>query len=769
MNSLIGESEDPAQKLAQLNQRVAELVSALQEERTRRQEREVWFQQKQQEYLEILEGSTAGTSATIEDINKVEAASQETAAALAESERQYRDLVKYAPSGIYEVDFRTQRFLSVNDAMCQVTGYSRDELLSMGPFALLDQPSKEVFQARINQWLSGKEPPSSVDYLIRAKDGREIWTNLQSAFTVDEKGHPRGATVVAHDITARKQAEMTLYENERRLSFLVKLNDALRPLSDPVLAQLAACRVLAEHLKADQVLYGDVMDEKQISIQYGVVNGMDMVIDSVNMGGLDENIVQSYRAGQWQVINDVQSDPNLGTEHKRRLASVGVAAHLSRGLIKDGRWMAALGVNNSSPRIWTQTELELVDETIQRIWATVVRVRAEEEARNARDLLEEKVAERTEELSRERQRLFDVLETLPASICLISPDYKIPFSNRAFRESCGESNDRQCYDYIYGLNEPCEGCQSLSPLVIGQPNHWIFTAPDGAIIDAYNFPFIDVDGTRMVLEMCIDITQQRKLEAELSRLDRLNLIGQMAAGIGHEIRNPMTAVRGFLQMLGAKPEYDDDLVFFELMIEELDRANGIISEFLALARDKMVDLQPGSLDLVINMLYPMIRAEANLREIKVQLELNGLSPCLIDRNEIRQLILNISRNAMEAMSFHGTLTIGTRPEGNEAVLYIRDEGGGLSPEIIDKLGTPFVTTKDNGTGLGLPICYSIAARHNARIDFKTGPDGTTFYVRFPMAIGMGADHMAIDGQGGKLTIPSPQPKARGTGQLFRGV
>ncbi len=230
-----------------------------------------------------------------------------------------------------------------------------------------------------------------------------------------------------------------------------------------------------------------------------------------------------------------------------------------------------------------------------------------------------------------------------------------------------------------------------------------------------------------------DLTRQKTMEAELARLDRLNLIGQMAAGIGHEIRNPMTTVRGFLQILGGKPEYADDLTFFELMIEELDRANAIISEFLGMARDKMVDLQPGSLDSVVKSLYPMIMSDANLREIHVKLDLQEPVQTLFDENEIRQLILNMSRNAMEAMSVHGTLTIGTRPEGNAAVLYIRDEGGGLASEMIDKLGTPFQTTKDNGTGLGLAICYSIAARHHARIDFETGPEGTTFYVRFPTA------------------------------------
>lgn len=349
------------------------------------------------------------------------------------------------------------------------------------------------------------------------------------------------------------------------------------------------------------------------------------------------------------------------------------------------------------------------------------------------DSLEEKVAERTEELAVERKRLFDVLETLPAKIFLLSSDYKVRFANRAYWKRYGEPNDRCCYDFIFGLDKPCEQCETLRPLATGQPHNWIFTAPDGSISDVYNFPFTDVDGKLMILDMNVDITDKKKIEREMARLDRLNLIGQMAVGIGHEIRNPMTTVRGFLQMLGEKPEYANDLEIFGLMIEELDRANGIISEFLGLARDKMVDLQPRSLDKVIKSLLPMIMSDANLWGIDVKLELNSPLEVRFDENEMRQLILNMSRNAVEAMSSHGVLTIGTRQEGDEVVLYIRDEGSGLSPKIIDKIGTPFYTTKENGTGLGLAICYSIAARHNARIDYETGPEGTTFFVRFQPA------------------------------------
>lgn len=243
---------------------------------------------------------------------------------------------------------------------------------------------------------------------------------------------------------------------------------------------------------------------------------------------------------------------------------------------------------------------------------------------------------------------------------------------------------------------------------------------------------LDIDDSLCHIACIIDTTEQNRLEKEMARLDRLKLVGEMAASIGHEIRNPMTTIRGFLQLLTDKKAYKEDYAYFELMIEELDRANSIISEYLGMAQDKLVDLQPRYLDQAVKSIYPMILADANIREMTVCLELSKPPIPLIDEKEIRQMILNLARNGLEAMSPGGTLTIGTRTGPDEIVLYVKDEGHGLDPNIIDKIGTPFVTTKEKGTGLGLAVCYSIAARHNATIDFETSPHGTTFYVRFPL-------------------------------------
>jgi len=242
---------------------------------------------------------------------------------------------------------------------------------------------------------------------------------------------------------------------------------------------------------------------------------------------------------------------------------------------------------------------------------------------------------------------------------------------------------------------------------------------------------LDIHGEPCLLSTVTDITDLRQMEVEMTRLDRLNVVGEMAASIGHEIRNPMTTVRGYLQLLQENKDYHQELEYFDLMIEELDRANAIITEFLSLAKNKMVQLQLTSLNIIISKLLPLIQAKAMSRDQHINVELDELPDILLDNKEIRQLILNLVNNGMESMSSAGVVTIRTFIENGEVVLAIQDHGHGIDCELLNKLGTPFFTTKEQGTGLGLAICYRIATRHNAQIDIDTSSNGTSFYVRFP--------------------------------------
>ena len=256
---------------------------------------------------------------------------------------------------------------------------------------------------------------------------------------------------------------------------------------------------------------------------------------------------------------------------------------------------------------------------------------------------------------------------------------------------------------------------------------------DGTIlwIEQKCVPIYNDNGCLIALQGIIrDVTLRKKLEQMSSLFDRMNMVGSMAATVAHEIRNPMTTVRGYLQVMGRRQEYLKDKDKFNLMLEEIDRANSIIREYLSLSREKLVILKQCSLNSIIEALFPLIQADATSSKVSVGLDLSSVPELLLDENELRQLLLNLVRNSIEAMPAGGDLVIRTLQENNQVVLSISDQGGGIPDHILDKLGTPFITTKDTGTGLGLPICYQIAHRHKATIKISTSQKGTTFFVYF---------------------------------------
>lgn len=225
------------------------------------------------------------------------------------------------------------------------------------------------------------------------------------------------------------------------------------------------------------------------------------------------------------------------------------------------------------------------------------------------------------------------------------------------------------------------------------------------------------------------ISELEQTQAEL----QYNVIGEMAAGIGHEVRNPMTTVRGYLQMFQNKEEFSAYRKQLAVMIDELDRANLIITRFLSLSKNKRVELRLSNINSVLKNLFPLLQADAYEQGHEIFLKLSDIPDFSFDDKEIVQLVVNLVRNGLEAMKSPGVLIISTNYSNKFVTLSVEDTGSGIAPEILGKLGTPFVTTKEEGTGIGLSVCFRIAERHKAVIDITTSKQGTKFTVSFKVA------------------------------------
>lgn len=252
-------------------------------------------------------------------------------------------------------------------------------------------------------------------------------------------------------------------------------------------------------------------------------------------------------------------------------------------------------------------------------------------------------------------------------------------------------------------------------------------------------------GTIMLLR---DIKHRRELEEDLKRADRLALMGTLAAGLAHEIRNPLGGIKGAAQLLRRSGDGDPSVKeFTDIMIREVDRVNQLIEQLLDLSRPAELDLAPVNIHEILEDVLLLESQTLGDKQIQVKKRFDpSLPPIRGDRAQLTQVFLNLVKNAFQAMGQHGALTVASRletdfhirAEGTTANRFIwieiADEGAGIRDEDLPQIFSPFFTTKTNGTGLGLATCYRIIKEHGGtiRVDSTLG-QGSTFKVSLVVA------------------------------------
>ncbi|MCS0653078.1 ATP-binding protein [Cytobacillus firmus] len=244
--------------------------------------------------------------------------------------------------------------------------------------------------------------------------------------------------------------------------------------------------------------------------------------------------------------------------------------------------------------------------------------------------------------------------------------------------------------------------------------------------------YVEFEGKEAVLSIGTDISDKKKEQEQLlQKSEKLALLGQMAAGIAHEIRNPLTSIKGFVQLFKSSSQKEE---YFDIVLSELDRINGIVGEFLVLAKPTADIFEKQDLTKLISEVILLSNTQSILNNVEIKVENNLHSPMIhCEKNQLKQVFLNIIKNAIEAMPDGGQLTIKVmKKTGNTISVQFIDQGVGISEDRIPSLGEPFYTTKEKGTGLGLMICYKIIENHNGRltIESKVG-EGTKMEIELP--------------------------------------
>jgi two-component system, NtrC family, sensor histidine kinase HydH len=226
--------------------------------------------------------------------------------------------------------------------------------------------------------------------------------------------------------------------------------------------------------------------------------------------------------------------------------------------------------------------------------------------------------------------------------------------------------------------------------------------------------------------------RQRKSNESLRRAERLKSLGEMAAGMAHEVKNPLAAIRSSAQILGERVS-GKEAEFAHIVVSEVDRLNQVVNEFLDYARPAPLKREPvllsSLLDSCIELLAPVI-AQAGAKVDKAYPEAERKVNA--DPNQLRQVFLNLILNAVQAMRAGGRMTLGVRQESGSTRVVVRDTGPGIPSDKLRQVFEPFYSTKPGGTGLGLPIAQRIVAEHGGRLKIESTPaEGTTATVILP--------------------------------------
>jgi two-component system, sporulation sensor kinase E len=255
------------------------------------------------------------------------------------------------------------------------------------------------------------------------------------------------------------------------------------------------------------------------------------------------------------------------------------------------------------------------------------------------------------------------------------------------------------------------------------------------LVDSYPLPGEDCPGGMLV--MIKDLGNLATLEQNIQRTEKLATVGKIAAGIAHEIRNPLTTVKGFLQVLEERLVARDMLEetgYVRLIMDEIHRVNGLVSELLLLSKPRQAQKEPCHIEDILNDLEPIIEAETLLRSVEFTLSIAPDAKEALVRADVamlKQVLMNLVKNALEAMENGGRLRIGVDTEGDWLRIDVSDTGPGIPYYQTDKIFDAFFTTKEKGTGLGLPICQRIVADHGGEIRVSSKGFGTTFSVLLP--------------------------------------
>lgn len=357
----------------------------------------------------------------------------------------------------------------------------------------------------------------------------------------------------------------------------------------------------------------------------------------------------------------------------------------------------------------------------------------------ARNITEKVRAE--EELRRAKQQLESFIQNSADGIAMVDVDGYVRMVNQAFEEMFGWKEPE-----LIGTRLP-----NIPPDRLERVLELLRSVKDGTAITGYEAQRLRKDGSMIEVSVTVspirdaagnvvalsavyrDMTEKRRTEELLRKSEKLSIAGQLAAGVAHEIRNPLTAIKGLAELMHKSGEYRRD--YFEILLSELERIDMITGEFLLLAKPQAARYEKRDVRLLLQSVIALLEMQANMLKVRIHKEFDERLPVTCcEENQLKQVFLNVIKNAIESMPDGGEVTIEALLRDEDHIcVRIKDQGCGIPQERLQQLGEPFYTTKEKGTGLGLMISYKIVKEHRGWMQYHSEPgQGTTAEIFLPV-------------------------------------
>jgi signal transduction histidine kinase len=333
------------------------------------------------------------------------------------------------------------------------------------------------------------------------------------------------------------------------------------------------------------------------------------------------------------------------------------------------------------------------------------------------------------ELDRERVALKNLVDGLPLGICVINSKGEINYRNPLI----GETEARLCATL---MNPQREECHNLPQVGTG------FTGVNVEFEDQHyriGQSTCSLGSGEETILMVENVSETRRLEEEIRRASYLASIGEMAAGVAHEIRNPLAVIRGYVQLIAEKNgerRLEEVKPRLRTVLDEIDHLSVVIQEFLDLAKPREITRVPLNLNRVVDNIHQFLENEARRQEINLTVKLDPALPEITgDPAGLKQVIFNLVSNAFQAAGPGGKVRLWTRHADKWVYLVVGDNGPGVPEHLREKIFAPFFSTKNTGTGIGLAISRRIILDHGGTITCRSKSGNTQFLVQLPLSFG----------------------------------